>query len=193
MGAPFDANGSVFIYFGGKLGLRIWPSQHLTSPLPTASNGYGSHMFGHGLAKGYDIDKNGYNDLAVGAPNAEAVLLYRAYPVVKIHASINSTFKQISMEQKTFDASICYAIETVGRGLRNQDIELRAVLDGQHKRVQFSHSASNEMKLSVAAGPSIICKTWKCNVEYKARYVFRPIKLELHYNIVKGMPESEGI
>lgn len=72
-------------------------------------------MFGQGLSRGSDIDGNGFNDLAIGAPGAEAVYLYRAYPVVKIHATVRSESRAIRPEQETITVTACYRLETTSR------------------------------------------------------------------------------
>ncbi|EDW47968.1 GM21601 [Drosophila sechellia] len=108
VGAPFAGNGSVFIYLGCENGLREQPSQRLNAPSQQPCK-HGSHMFGHGLSRGSDIDGNGFNDFAIGAPNAEAVYLYRAYPVVKIHAIIKP--KLVNPEEERVNITVCYRLD----------------------------------------------------------------------------------
>lgn len=191
VGAPFAGNGAVFVYLGSAKGLRDQPSQRLNSPIGSG-NTYGQHMFGHGLSKGNDIDRNGFNDFAIGAPNAETVFVYRAYPVVKIHATINSQTREIRTDQTTFPISICYKIESSSKLVKSQDIALRAVVDPQVKRVKITSTNSNEMKFNVTAGTELKCSMWDCSVRYSIEDIFKPIELELHYDIIHGVPDSEG-
>lgn len=189
MGAPFDNNGSVFVYLGSEKGLRAEPSQHFQSP--ASADNLEMPMFGHSLAKGNDLDKNGFNDFAIGAPNAEKVFVYRAYPVIKIYATINSNIREITT-QKELDVSICYRIKTTSKLIKHQDIALSAVLDRQVKRVKFISMKSHEMNLTLTAGLETKCHTWKCSVEKNLRDIFRPIDLELRYEIIRAVPNSEG-
>lgn len=69
-------------------------------------------MFGHGLSKGTDIDQNRYLDFAVGAPNAEAVYVYKAYPVVKVIASVIPQSQELKTTDTKFDVRVCWQLES---------------------------------------------------------------------------------
>lgn len=127
--APFAGNGSVFVYLGSERGLRDHHSQRLDSPVAVIQTSYGNHMFGHGLSKGSDIDGNGFNDIAIGAPNAETVLLYKAYPVVKIVATLKSDTREIKPGQTSFPLSVCYSISTTSSRIRSQELAMHVVVD----------------------------------------------------------------
>uniref|UniRef100_A0A1A9WWH1 Integrin alpha second immunoglobulin-like domain-containing protein n=1 Tax=Glossina brevipalpis TaxID=37001 RepID=A0A1A9WWH1_9MUSC len=190
VGAPFAGNGSVFIYLGSARGLREQPSQRLKSPLRSESV-YGLHMFGHGLSKGSDIDDNGFNDLAIGAPNAEMVFLYRAYPVVKIHATINSQTREIKPEQTSFPVTICYGISTTSSRIVSQDLGIRVAVDPQVKRVKLVSTGTNEMSFNDSAGLQKQCRVLECDVRFSVADIFKPIELEIHYELINGVPDSE--
>ncbi|XP_073849058.1 integrin alpha-PS3-like isoform X2 [Musca autumnalis] len=190
VGAPFAGNGSVFVYMGSEHGLRDQPSQRLDYP-GSEELTYGSAMFGHGLSKGSDVDDNGYNDLAIGAPNAEVVYLYHSYPVVSIKATISSQTREISTEQTTFPVTICYSISTNSRKVKSQDLALNVVVDPQVKRVHIISTNSNEYQFNVTATSTRQCKVIDCNVRYSPSDIFKPIELELHYQLVHGIPDSE--
>lgn len=51
------------------------PSQRLVAPINQMTQPGGMNMFGHSISKGVDIDGNKYLDLAIGAPNAESVII----------------------------------------------------------------------------------------------------------------------
>lgn len=192
VGAPFANNGSVFIYLGGERGLRDQHSQRLDSPKEFISTPYGHHMFGHGLSKGSDIDGNGFNDLAVGAPNAETVLLYKTYPVVKILATLKSETREIKPGQSTFPLSVCYSISTTSSAIRSQKLALQVVVDPQVKRVTIASTGRNEIKFDVDAQTQMQCRAIDCNVRFIESEIFKPIELELHYNLINQVPDSEG-
>ncbi|XP_017125156.1 integrin alpha-PS3 isoform X1 [Drosophila elegans] len=192
VGAPFAGNGSVFIYLGGELGLRDQPSQRLDAPAQQASK-YGSQMFGHGLSRGSDIDNNGFNDFAIGAPNAEAVYLYRAYPVVKIHATVKSESREIKPEQDKVKITACYRLSTTARAteVQQQELDIRIAIDTQLKRVKFAQSQTNEMSFRANAGLGEQCRVYEAQVRYSEKDIFTPIDLEMHYELTKKIPDSE--
>ncbi|XP_061397209.1 integrin alpha-PS3 [Musca vetustissima] len=190
VGAPFAGNGSVFVYMGSERGLREQPSQRLDYP-GTEQLTYGSAMFGHGLSKGSDIDDNGYNDFAIGAPNAEVVYLYHSYPVVSIKATISSQTREISPEQTTFPVTVCYSIATNSRKVKSQELALNVVVDPQVKRVRIISTNTNELQFNVTATTTTQCKVVDCNVRFSVSDIFKPIELELHYQLVHAIPNSE--
>ncbi|EDV55932.1 integrin alpha-PS3 isoform X2 [Drosophila erecta] len=192
VGAPFAGNGSVFIYLGSENGLRDQPSQRLNAPSQQASK-YGSHMFGHGLSRGSDIDGNGFNDFAIGAPNAEAVYLYRAYPVVKVHATVKSESREIKPEQEKVKITACYMLSTASNAkeVQQQELAIRIVVDKQLKRVKFTQTQTNEMSFKVNAGLGEQCRVFETQVGYSEKDIFTPIDLEMHYELTKKVPDSE--
>lgn len=126
--APFEDNGAVYIYHGSVNGLIAKASQRLVAPRNDLTEPFTVHMFGHGLSRGVDVDGNNFNgknrsilykflvhpqntsnwfnllyvDLAIGAPNAERVYVYKSYPVVRLNVSVTP----ISKELKTTDSSM---------------------------------------------------------------------------------------
>ncbi|XP_016972539.1 integrin alpha-PS3 isoform X2 [Drosophila rhopaloa] len=192
VGAPFAGNGSVFIYLGGELGLRDQPSQRLDAPSEQPSK-YGSHMFGHGLSRGSDIDGNGFNDFAIGAPNAEAVYLYRAYPVVKIIATVKSESREIKPEQDKVKITACYRLSTTAKApeVQQQELNIRIAIDTQLKRVKFVQTQTNEMSFKANAGIGEQCQVFETQVRYSEKDIFTPIDLAMHYELTKKVPDSE--
>ncbi|XP_030560119.1 integrin alpha-PS3 [Drosophila novamexicana] len=192
VGAPFAGNGSVFIYLGAEQGLRSQPSQRLDSPQQQPSK-YGQHMFGHGLSRGSDIDANGFNDFAVGAPNAEAVFLYRAYPVVKLLASVRSQNREIKPEQNRVQITACYGLSTTAKlsSAQQQEMAIRIVIDAQLKRATFTQTHSSELSFNATAGTTQQCRVFDCEVRYSEKDIFQPIELKMHYELTKKVPDSE--
>uniref|UniRef100_A0A1L8EBN8 Putative vitronectin receptor alpha subunit n=1 Tax=Haematobia irritans TaxID=7368 RepID=A0A1L8EBN8_HAEIR len=190
VGAPFANDGSVFVFMGGERGLRDHYSQRFDFT-GSAIHSYGSAMFGHGISKGSDIDGNGFNDFAIGAPNAETVFLYRSYPVVSIKATISSQTREIKPEQTSFPVTVCYSIDTTSTKITSQDLVMHVVLDPQVKRVTIASTNSNEMKFTVSATTRTQCRVLDCNVRFSVSDIFKPIEMELHYQLAQGIPNSE--
>ncbi|XP_017069438.1 integrin alpha-PS3 isoform X2 [Drosophila eugracilis] len=192
VGAPFNGNGSVFIYLGSEQGLRDQPSQRLDAPSQQPSK-YGSHMFGHGLSRGSDIDGNGFNDFAIGAPNAEALYLYRAYPVVKVIATVKSESREIKPEQDKVKITACYRLNTTStaKDVQQQELAIRIAIDTQLKRVKFVQTQANEVSFKEIAGLGEQCRVFEAQVRYSEKDIFTPIDLEMHYELTKKVPDSE--
>ncbi|XP_055918343.1 integrin alpha-PS3-like [Eupeodes corollae] len=186
IGAPFAGDGTVFIYLGCTEGLHQVPSQQINA-VPIATTSWGQHvMFGHGLSKGCDIDNNGFNDLAVGAPNAESVFVYRAYPVVKIHATINSIRgREIKQEDKSLELQICFRISTQSQEVKSQKISITVKLDPKVKRLTFNNTFSTEMSFNEKITKAHNCREFDVDVRNKMADIFKPIELEMHYALTK--------
>lgn len=111
IGAPFEDDGAVYLFLGSKVGLGPLPSQRLV-PSTTPTIPAASSMFGHGLSRGSDIDGNHFLDLAVGAPNADAVFVFRAYPVGQIEASITPNKNSLSTSDTSLELTACWRLVT---------------------------------------------------------------------------------
>ncbi|XP_055379862.1 integrin alpha-PS3-like, partial [Condylostylus longicornis] len=186
--APFYGNGKVYIYLGSSTGLHIKPSQILNSPI--LPNFKSRHMFGLGLSRGVDIDRNEFNDFAIGAPNAERVYLYKTYPVVKVIATISSPSREIQRDQNKLQIAVCFRVETTSTRSQIQDLKLKIKVDKNVKRVNFV-DGSTEMDLKVTASPENICQLYDATVKFNLGDIFKPIELELEYELVNGVPDSE--
>lgn len=65
-------------------------------------------MFGFGMSRGVDVDKNGYRDLAIGAPNSEKVYVFKTYPVIKIQPFLNSSKRIFSLHDTQVNFIVCF-------------------------------------------------------------------------------------
>ncbi|XP_063282280.1 integrin alpha-7 isoform X1 [Pelobates fuscus] len=134
VGAPFDDNGKVFIYFGSRTGLITKPAQVLDGI------GAGVRTFGYSLSGGLDIDGNSYPDLAVGSLS-DAVVLYRSRNVIRLHKDVTINPQQIDLEQQTckhtngicVDLRACFSY-TAQPQTYNPRIILRYVFEAEENR-----------------------------------------------------------
>lgn len=99
------------MFLGSKDGLGPLPSQRLASSIP-ATDSDTLVMFGHGLSRGADIDGNNYLDLAVGAPNADSVYVFRSYPVGQIEASITPNRNSLGTSDTSLELTACWRLAT---------------------------------------------------------------------------------
>ncbi|XP_041675630.1 integrin alpha-PS3-like [Drosophila eugracilis] len=191
VGAPFHGNGAVFIYLGSEDGLRDQPCQRLDAPSEKPSQ-WGSYMFGHGLSRGSDIDGNGINDMVIGAPNAEALYIYRTYPVVKIYVTAKSESEEIKPYQDSVNITACYRITTPSQAndVQQQRLNMRINIDKLLKRVKFAQTQTNELIFEANAGPSTMCRDFVVQVGYKGE-ILTDIDLEIHYELSRKVPYWE--
>lgn len=110
IGAPMEGNGVVYIFHGAPQGLITKPAQKILpqgSQIPKVFPGL---MFGQSISAAVDIDGNGYNDIAIGAPFNEQVFIYKTYPVVQISATIVTDKKEIGKNDTRFQITTCWRL-----------------------------------------------------------------------------------
>ena len=108
--APFEDDGAIYIYLGRHQGISLTPSQRIQAPKIDPhkfDESFTKPMFGFGLSRGVDIDGNGYNDVAIGAPNSEVVFIYRSYPIIRINSVLNLFNRDLKIDSKTMNVSFC--------------------------------------------------------------------------------------
>ncbi|XP_072214148.1 integrin alpha-7 isoform X2 [Excalfactoria chinensis] len=139
VGAPFDGAGKVFIYHGSKLGIVAKPAQVLDG------EGVGVTTFGYALSGGVDVDGNLYPDLLVGSLS-DAVVLYRARPVVYISRNISLLPANIDLEQNNcqhhegvcVDVQACFSY-TATPASYSPPLVLEYVFDADTERRRLGH------------------------------------------------------
>nr|XP_044248997.1 integrin alpha-PS4-like [Drosophila takahashii] len=194
VGAPFAGNGAVFIYLGSKHGLREEPSQRIDAPLyHTSKFGLNLPMFGHGLSRGLDIDENGFNDFAIGAPNEEAVYVYQAYPVVKVIATVEPTTHRVEPEQDKLNITVCYQLTTLStvENVQKQELDIRIEL-GTEKHLKNRQAAYNSITwiyFSDTAGLEKNCTEFEIEMSPEAK--FDNITMKMHYELKNKIPENK--
>ncbi|KAK9501601.1 hypothetical protein O3M35_012297 [Rhynocoris fuscipes] len=82
VGAPYEGNGTVYIYLGSKNGTITEPSQVIYG------SDYNLETFGYSLSGGLDMDNNGYPDLMIGAFESSAVVLLRTRPIIELTTTV---------------------------------------------------------------------------------------------------------
>lgn len=196
--APFEGNGVVYIYHGSANGLPSNYSQRIVAPSRTSSTS--PPMFGHGLSKGADIDGNRYLDVAVGAPEAETVYIYKSYPVIKIKAAITPLVDLIQNTNETFKFKVSWLYES--KFPINFDVRLNATvkLDGRWSRASFLNG-TNELNFIDEVTSDEKFKLFEAVITFKQHQhqqqndIFRPIEIEMSHNVLNGIPNgspSEG-
>ncbi|KAF6339545.1 integrin subunit alpha 7 [Rhinolophus ferrumequinum] len=148
VGAPFDADGKVFIYHGSSLGVVVKPSQVLEG------EAVGIKSFGYSLSGGLDVDGNHYPDLLVGSL-ADTAVLFRARPVLHVSYEVFIAPRTIDLEQPNcagghlvcVDLRVCFSYVAVPSSyspIVDGDTDRR--LRGQVPRVTFLNRGPDDPK-----------------------------------------------
>ncbi|XP_048969959.1 integrin alpha-IIb isoform X3 [Canis lupus dingo] len=194
----------------GRVYLFLQPRGHQALGAPslllTGTQLYG--RFGSAIASLGDLDRDGYNDLLVGAYGASKVAVYRAQPVVVanvqllVQDSLNPAVKNCILPQTKTPVS-CFNIQMcVGATGHNipQQLSLNAELQldrqkpRQGRRVLLLNSqlASSTLHLDLGGRHSPICHTTTAFLRDEAdfRDKLSPIVLSLNVSL---QPRKDGV
>ncbi|KAG4071617.1 hypothetical protein HA402_011771 [Bradysia odoriphaga] len=191
VGAPYENEGAVYIYLGGPDGLANKPSQIIYAP-PSPESVPIPQTFGQSLSKGADIDGNLYLDLAVGSPNAEMVYVFRAYPVVKIVANVIPLTKELQVTDTSFKFKVCWSLESKFELQNDTGIILQLKLDPDSRRATFAESGNYILEVNTTANTIESCLEYDASVKYILEEVYKPIDIEMHYQLLNPVPQSDG-
>ncbi|XP_067002236.2 integrin alpha-PS5 [Anabrus simplex] len=134
IGAPYedDSRGVVYLYLGSKDGLNLEYSQRLVAQ-EIDSNLRG---FGSSISRGFDVDENYYNDLAIGAYPSNNVVLVKTYPIVTMEPEFIPSVSKIGFNDTEFNASACVTYS--GRHAPSKiDVAITVRADPLYKRAHF--------------------------------------------------------
>lgn len=70
-------------------------------------------------------------------------------------------------------------------------MELELVLDAQRGRIKFDDK-TNTRNLTVIGNKEEQCQNFILEISFFAEDIFIPIYLELNYDLLNGVPDSEG-
>ncbi|CAB3228736.1 unnamed protein product [Arctia plantaginis] len=110
IGAPYEDDGAVYIYSGAAI-LSDKPFRWLQKIKPSEKN---LASFGYSLAALQDYDNNGCNELAVSAPFANKVKLYKclaAVTITKMYAIFPNVTKRTVSRQTDFVFEVCIDVK----------------------------------------------------------------------------------
>lgn len=144
-------------------------------------------MFGHGLSKGADVDGNQYLDIAVGSPNAEAVYIYKSYPVIRINATITPFSQEIHTTDKSFKFNVCWLYESTLPINFGVNFNATVRLDGQLGRAVFQ-DRKNEFYINGNVTPEEQCILLEAFVTFSIADIFRPIEIDVTHHVPNGIP-----
>ncbi|XP_075969897.1 integrin alpha-PS4-like [Anticarsia gemmatalis] len=112
IGAPYEDNGlgAVYLYSGASLLDTERPLRRLQRIVPKGD----FRSFGYSLSALPDYDKNGCNELAVGAPFKDRVIVYRcmaAITITKLYAEFPVLRNRTQTHQTDFQFNVCINVQ----------------------------------------------------------------------------------
>lgn len=133
-------------------------------------------------------------DMAVGAPSAEQVFVYRSYPVAKVIASVETDKRELVQSESQLVASVCVQLQPNIAADAGAQIKLQLTfkLDTQFGRAFFFDDKNNVRKFEMIASTQKKCQMFDISLKYKLEDIFKPLELELHYVNLNAVPHSEG-
>lgn len=190
VGAPMEDGGAVYIFHGGPFGLSSRPAQKLTPPgQVSASLVAGNRMFGHSISRGVDIDKNSYNDIAIGAPNDETVYIFKSYPIIQISATINSNKKELSRNDTRFQVTACWRYFSSAQINRTVGFRVTLKVDHNHGRASWSNN-KQVMIENLTINNQVQCHEYDVAVKFSLADIFKPLDIEMEYDLIEKIPKN---
>lgn len=133
-----------------------------------------------------------HSDIAIGAPNAESVQLYKSFPVVKVVASIVTDKRELAQTDNQVRASVCIQLVANVKNLNAEtNLRLKFKLDPQFGRATFDDQ-TNLRELETVATEEKQCQDFELIIRPRLEFIFRPLELELHYENAVVAPAAPG-
>lgn len=216
IGAPYEGNGVVYIYLGGKNGLSARPSQTISSSdlgLVTEK----IQTFGSSLSGGVDVDGNSYPDLVIGAYRSSAVVTLLSRPITNIKTEVRGPeLKNIDPNRSGCSSNVgsdltCFAFlaccsispfqSSRGKGKMKLLYTIEAETFNNKKkfsRVFFGPDQSkrnNVVKRFIEVNTNGImdCQEEVVYIKENTRDIQSPIQFRLNYTIVEPSLPSSGL
>ncbi|XP_058066154.1 integrin alpha-PS3-like [Anopheles bellator] len=185
VGAPFEDDGVVYIHLGSASGITSKASQRLTSPKTNPLNPSSRSFFGYAFSRGVDFDGNGYNDLAIGAPNSDSVYVYRTYPVVRVIPSINSTAHELAVEGGSIEICVSWSRYFPIEASYDITVEYILTVDSLLGRATIDSNGANVYEDAVTIGEHPVCQEHDVSVKASQNTIFQPVTIEIEFSLHK--------
>ncbi|CAK1540751.1 unnamed protein product [Leptosia nina] len=149
VGAPWEDNGSgaVYIYRGGKTGLRSDYAQKIKVA--------GAKTFGGSISKAVDVDNNNCNDLAIGAYKSKTAYIFRCVPTIHVDISIRVP-DAMNLQPNSTNFTALFCVKATENSLWSQvrlDLKAFVEIDSEGSRAMLD--GDSEYQVSVKPGIEI--------------------------------------
>ncbi|XP_048754476.2 integrin alpha-8-like isoform X3 [Ostrea edulis] len=203
VGAPYggiEGRGVVYIYVGSMDGIITEVSQILHGQ----ALGYYLSTFGFSLSGGYDLDKNGYPDLVVGAYESDTAVFVKSRPIVRVAASLRLDPDIIKLEERNKNCHIgddtykihvpCLIVRTCveynGEGVSNElefdffwTLDARKNISKRMFQYQTQQPEVSELSLKLTK-QEVFCHDFIVYILNNIRDKLTPIDVSFSYRLV---------
>lgn len=205
IGAPYEGNGTVYIYLGAPDGLVTEPAQIIRSsdiPSPKLIT-----TFGYSLSGGIDLDQNGYSDLVIGAYEQDLAVLLRTRPIIGLTISYEPEINLINIDPNRhgcadnetstsacFSFKTCCSIKSIIKSQSGRTLQLKYRIeaetfnaDQKSSRIWFNNSLANSTNIKeeryIDKGDGE-CQKHVAYLKENVRDIQTPISMKISYALV---------
>lgn len=115
--------------------------------------------------------------------------MYKSYPIVKIKGTVAVLRKELKTTDTSFNFNVCWSLQS--NVFKPISVNITIMLDQKFKRANFSDE-TNELEFNATAQSDEQCREIVAAVEFSYVHVFKPIDIEMHYNVWNAVPNSNG-
>ncbi|KAF5291343.1 hypothetical protein FQA39_LY03494 [Lamprigera yunnana] len=179
--APYEEeSGVVYIYLGSSHGLNTEYSQRIVGRSVKNS----IRGFGFSLSKGLDIDKNLYNDLAIGAYKSGEVVIVKSRPVIKYVAHFKTSIKELLVHTSEFHIDYCLQYRSPAKNIQKVETDVEIILD--------SRAVDNKViyKTIILEQNSTLCEKLNISLQKGHFDYSNAFTIKLNYGISKNKQQN---
>lgn len=203
VGAPYEGNGAVYILRGSAKGVLEFAQRIAASQFPASM----PSAFGISIVGNFDVDQNGYPDLAVGAYTSDQLFVLRARPVINVETVIRHTPEKVNPKETQcakdgrhnicFEIQLCFKFTAEPKDRFDDKVDLEYILEAEKftgaviSRVFFKgtggmdegHTIQKTVRLHEQSKGILKCKEHVVYVTKSTKDYLSPIPFQLTYRL----------
>nr|XP_046490036.1 integrin alpha-9-like isoform X1 [Neodiprion pinetum] len=186
VGAPYDGNGAVDIYYGSKNGLDLDNRRRISGPENTKG-------FGFLISEAVDIDDNGYVDIAIGAYLSGHVMLVRSNSVVNLTVKLSSNLTSNSGLRRNagfLSLKVCSVYEGVNAP-PNIIVTTELKIDDEGQRAIFFDKEIDDLSKTIYTFNTTLnaAQEWCHNYTVKIKKLVERFPDPLKFSVRQNLPK----
>lgn len=116
--------------------------------------------------------------------------MYESYPIAKIKGTVTVSRKELKTTDTSFKFDVCWSLQS--KWFKPISVNIKIILDQQFKRANF-YNQRNQLEFNSTAELRERCrKEVLVEVKFSNAHIFKPIDIEMHYNVLNTVPDSDG-